>query len=150
MRKRLKNIGRVIICFDIVDNKGKSLLSKKDFNTTGINICLDKLSDEDKMKVLDNVKLSLSLLQEDDKSHHLFFLNSPEVSTLSESKWNRDIDLPSDFQVSHSQIYNLDDNILTALSDKESFVSRDIFAGVHRLACKIQYFLAFLYQHFLS
>lgn len=139
-----------MICYDIVDNKGKSLLSKKDFNTAGINICLDNLSDKNKMKMLDKIKLSLSLLKEDDNSHHLFSLNLPAISTTSENTSHKDIDLPADFQVSHSKIYNLNDNILTPLTDKESFVSQSAFAGVHRLACKIQYFLAFLYQHFLS
>lgn len=104
MHKRLKNIGRIVVCYDIVDNKGKSLLSKKDFNTAGVNICLDKLSDEDKLMVLDKIKLSLSLLQEDDKSHHLFYLDFSELAKRCGDTIHRDVRLPSDFQVTLSNL----------------------------------------------
>lgn len=150
MQKRIKNIGRLMFSFDIVDNNGKSLLSKKDFNTVGVNLYLHSLKNEDKIQILDKLKLSLSLLQESDKSHHLFYLDFAKLPKQQVGIIHKEIELPRDFSCSHSQIYNLDDNLLTPLKDKVSFVGQGLSAKVHILCCKIRYLFAFLCECFHS
>lgn len=137
---------RILICFDIRDEKGRSLLHQP--NTVGFTVLRHLIKPEDAETVFSELKLLPSRLANKPKLRHLFYTN-----LHASTKENTQTDLPplvlqTEEHLSHSLLYNTTDNRNPPFADKDAILIQGRFAKVLQFLRKIRSSAAFLVAGF--